>query len=149
MCPRFFRFGPSSGQKWRFLVKKWSFFGGGSKMSKTNFFFLVHLFIFESSRRESALGFFIFGPLVAKNCVFRYRAPNFGGQKTQKFNLTPKKVKNEKSVLANLIIFKSSRKHCTLAFFIFGPLRPQIGKKLDFGRFCQFLKAYPLAFFQK
>ena len=46
MCPRFFQFWPSSGQKWRFLVKKWRFGRGGSKVSKTNFFFLsISLFL--------------------------------------------------------------------------------------------------------
>ena len=66
--------------KLRFLVKKWRFWGG-VKNVKNQFFFLVHLYISKSSRKQCTLRFFVFGPLVAKNGVFRYRPPIFGGQK--------------------------------------------------------------------
>jgi len=53
------------------------------------------------------------------------------------------------SFLGISFFFLSLRKQCTLVFFIFGPLRPQIGKKLDFGHFWQFLMAFDLVYFQK
>ena len=162
ICPRFFQFCPPSGQKWRFSVKKWRFWGG-VKNVKNLFFFLANLYIFKSSRKQCALRFIVFGPLVAKNSVFRYQPTIFGGRKNfanqkpisynifiykmdiwihknffpflplvakngvycQKWDFGGGGVKNVKKhffFLVHLIIFKSSRKQCTLRFIIFGPL---------------------------
>ena len=162
LCPRFFQFRPPSGQKWRFWPK-WHFGAGGVKNVKNQFFFHVHPLDFKSSRKQCALRFFIFGPLVAKNGVFRYGPPIFGGQKNvktqkpisynifiyemdiwicprffqfcppsgQKWRFWPKwhfgaravkNVKNQFFFLVHLYISKSSRKQCTLRFFVFGPL---------------------------
>jgi hypothetical protein len=84
------------GQKWRFSVKKWRFWGG-VKNVKNQFFFLVHPLDFKSSRKQSALRFLIFGPLVAKIGVFRYGPPIFGGQKN---------VKTQKPISYNIFIYK-------------------------------------------
>ena len=111
ICPRFFQIWPPIGQKWRFSVKKWRFWGG-VKNVKNQYFSSLSSLYFQKFEKAMYPHFFVFGPLVVKNGVFRYWPPIFGGQNF---------FANQKPISYNIFIYKMDIWICPRFFQIWPP----------------------------
>ena len=97
--------------KMAFFGQKMAFLGRGQKCQKPIFFSLPSLY-FQKFEKAMYPHFFVFGPLVVKNGVFRYWPPIFGGQNF---------FANQKPISYNIFIYKMDIWICPRFFQIWPP----------------------------